>query len=91
MITINILKVWVNVVTWNNPPYIPIPVLKGNTYKLFHAIKLTNNKLLITILENKIDLSCLILTAFDISKNINNKISIRKRDDLNIQVQKHNI
>ena len=43
----NILKVWLNVVMFNRPPYIDTPASKGLTYKLLNASKAVNIKLLI--------------------------------------------
>ena len=75
----NILNAIVKVVTLNNPPYIAIPLLKGAIYKLLYAIKLISIKLFITILENNIDLSRLMVTAFEINKKINKKIYKNKK------------
>ena len=72
----NILKVWLNVVTFNRPPYIDTPASKGLVYKLLNASKAVNIKLLITILENNIDLSRLIVTAFENNNNTNKDINI---------------
>ena len=72
----NILKVWLNVVMFNRPPYIDTPASKGLIYKLLNASKAVNIKLLITILENNIDLSRLIVTAFENNNNTNKDINI---------------
>ena len=61
----------VKVLILNNPPYIPIPFSSAVKCKLLYAIKAAKSKLLITILENNMDLSRLIVTAFETNKKIN--------------------
>jgi len=61
----------------NKPPYIPKPLPKGKTKKLFIVKKLIDIKPRITILEYNIDLSCLNVTAFENNKKINKEINIR--------------
>lgn len=63
-------------VTWNNPPYKAIPLLKGAKCKLLYAIRLISKSDFITILENNMDLSRLMVTAFEINRKINKKINI---------------
>ena len=72
------LKDCVNVVTLNNPPYIPIPFSNALVNKLFKAKKLAKSKPVITILENNIDLSRLKVTAFETNKEINKEINIKR-------------
>ena len=67
----NILKVCVKGVTWNNPPYKPIPLSKHKTNKLLKAKKLANSSDIITILENKIDWSFLKVRALEIKRYVN--------------------
>lgn len=62
------LNVWVNDVTWNKPPYRPIPLSNDNTNKLDIAKKLVIINVFITTLEYNILLSRLKVTAFDINK-----------------------
>ena len=76
---INILNVCVNTLKLNKPPYIPIPFSRGFMYTLLYAIKLVNNKLIITTLENSMDLSRLIVTALENNKKINNEINIKNK------------
>lgn len=73
---IKILKLWVRTLTLNKPPYIPIPFSRGLIYRLLIAMKVVKNKVLITTLENNMDLSRLKLTAFEIIRNINKDKSI---------------
>ena len=70
------LNVCVYVLTLNKPPYIPIPFSNGLTYKLAYAKKLVNNNPIITILENRIDLSRLKVTAFENNNKTNKDINI---------------
>lgn len=70
------LNDWLNTFTLNSPPYIPIPFSNGLMYKLFIVMIVAKIRLIITTLENKIDLSRLILTALEIIKKINKDIII---------------
>ena len=70
------LKVCVNVLTLNKPPYTPIAFSNGLIYKLVYARKLVSNNTIITILENKIDLSRLKVTAFENNNKTNKDINI---------------
>lgn len=72
-----ILNVWVNVVTLNNPPYIPIPLSNDFKNRLFSANKLVEVNAIITTLENNIDLSRLDVRAFESNKKINKDINIK--------------
>ena len=57
-------------VTLNRPPYIPIPFSNALMCMLLYAINEARIKLFITILENNIDLSRLIVRALKSNKNI---------------------
>lgn len=75
------------VVTLNKPPYIPIPFSNTLICILLYAMKEANKKVFITILENNIDLSRLIVRALETNKNINNNVNnvfyYRLNTDLN--------
>ena len=63
-------------VTLNRPPYIPIPFSNALMCMLLYAINEARIKLFITILENNIDLSRLIVRALESNKNINKNVNI---------------
>ena len=71
----NILNVCVNTLKLNKPPYIPIPFSSAFICMLLYAKKAAKKKVLITILENNIDLSRLIVRALETNKNINNNVN----------------
>lgn len=85
---INMLNVWVKVVTLNKPPKIPIPLSKGLINRLLKAKELAKTRPFITSLENKIDLSRLRVKAFEskrfISKVINNFVAFFSMYNYNI-------
>lgn len=70
------LKVCVKAVTWNKPPYIPIPLSRLATNKLLNDNIAVKCNATITILENNMDLSFLKLRAFEINKRVNNEVKI---------------
>ena len=83
------LNVRISMLTFNILQYIAIPLLKSAKYKLLCTINLIKISLLITIIENGLYLSCLMLTSFIINnkinkKKINNKINKRINNKINI-------
>ena len=65
---------------WNKPLYIPIPLSIEDIYKLFLANIAEYNNIIIEILLKSIDLSRLVVTALDSSKNNMEKTNIIIKD-----------
>ena len=69
----------VSIVVLNKPPSVKIHFSRSVTYDALHAKKAHNTRLFTTILENSIDLSRLLVTAFESNKKINKDINIIER------------
>ena len=70
-------------VEWNKPPKIPIPLFKNKKYKLSYAIKLEISKIVVVVLEYKMDLSRLKVIELDNNNDINELISTSQERNLN--------
>ncbi len=63
-------------VEWNKPPKIPIPLFKNKKYKLSYTIKPACIKIVVVVLEYKMDLSLLNVIALDNITKIKDTINM---------------
>jgi hypothetical protein len=70
MTKINIFNAWLNIVILNKPPYIPIPFDKALIPNVLRAKTLEVTNISIPTLEYSIDLSRLIVKAFEVINDI---------------------